>query len=190
MEKQRLAIFDLDGTLFDTKNVNYNAYSKALQNCGFTEKIDYKYYCDYCNGNNYKVFLPQIVNGITEEEMQKVHNEKKHLYKTFISFARKNEQLFSLIKLIKDEYVVALVTTASGENVNDILREFKVGAMFDFIVTQEDVKSTKPNPECFELAIKLSGVAKENAIIFEDSESGLEAAKASGINFVKVYGYN
>ena len=80
VKKQRLAIFDLDGTLFDTKDVNFNAYNKALLNCGFLRKLDYQYYCDYCNGNNYKYFLPEIIDGISEDEMKFIHNEKKLLY--------------------------------------------------------------------------------------------------------------
>lgn len=47
---KKLAVFDLDGTLFDTKDVNFSAYSKVLEELGYKERIDYKYYCDYCNG--------------------------------------------------------------------------------------------------------------------------------------------
>ena len=61
---------------------------------------------------------------------------------------------------------------------------------FDLIVTQEDVRKTKPDPECFHLAMLKAGIDKENTIIFEDSETGLEAAKASGAQYVQVYGYN
>ena len=46
---KKLAVFDLDGTLFDTKDVNFSAYSKVLEELGYKERIDYKYYCDYCN---------------------------------------------------------------------------------------------------------------------------------------------
>lgn len=190
MKKKKLAIFDLDGTLFDTKNVNFNAYSKALERCGFQEKIDYRYYCDFCNGNNYRTFLPQIVKAISEKEMKAVHDEKKIQYKNFIGLARKNEHLFSIIDLINGEYAIALVTTASRDNTMDILCQFDVVKKFDYIVTQEDVTLTKPNPECFERAVQLAGVDRENAIIFEDSETGVKAAEASGINYVKVYGYN
>lgn len=190
MKKNKLAIFDLDGTLFDTKNVNFNAYNQALLNCGFSEKIDYKFYCDYCNGNNYKIFLPRIVKKISEEQLEAVHEEKKRLYKSFLGMARMNKHLFSFIKLIRDEYAVAIVTTASKTNSYEILKEFNVTDEFDYIITQEDVGNTKPDPECYELAIKRAELNKADAIIFEDSETGLKAAEASGINYVRVYGYS
>lgn len=188
--RNKLAIFDMDGTLFDTKNVNYTAYSKALKECGFAVSIDYKYYCEFCNGNNYKIFLPEIVKGITEEELQAVHEKKKRLYVEYLKLARVNEHLFAMIELIRAEYLIALVTTASHKNVNDILNEFNVLSMFDFIITQEDVEKTKPDPECFLKAIEKSGIDINHTIIFEDSETGLKAAKLSGANYVKVYGYN
>lgn len=189
-KKKKLAIFDLDGTLFDTKKVNYTAYSQALAECNLHCGIDYQFYCDFCNGNSYRVFLPQIVLGIMEAEMQKVHEAKKRIYKNCLAHARKNEHLFSIISLIKREYLVAVVTTASRENTEDILNCFGVKDMFDFIITQEDVKNTKPEPEGFWRAMSMAGVPPEDTIIFEDSETGVKAASASGAKYVKVYGYN
>ena len=190
MHKDKLAIFDLDGTLFDTKNVNYLSYSKALAECGFASDIDYKYYCDFCNGNSYKTFLPKIVPSISADDMTRVHNAKKAFYRDFLGKAKMNAHLFAFIDAIKEKYQVALVTTASRENVEDILNYFDVSSHFDIRITQEDVTRTKPDPECFELAVKMAGVEKKDAIIFEDSIEGLNAAEASGIQYVKVYGYN
>jgi len=190
MEKNKLAIFDMDGTLFDTKNVNYKAYSRALEESGFTVGIDYKYYCEFCNGNNYKVFLPILVPEITAEKMQEVHDRKKQLYAGYLNNARKNEHLFSMIDLIKEEYYVAMVTTASRKNVDDILSTFGVSEVFDFVFTQEDVKKSKPDPEGFLLAMEKAGVDNEDTLIFEDSDTGIEAAQRSGANYMRVYGYN
>lgn len=187
---KKLAIFDLDGTLFDTKDVNFRAYSKAIQECGYQADIDYKYYCDFCNGNNYKTFLPVLIPKITPQGMQAIHDAKKRLYASYLKYAVKNKSLFSLIESIRGEYVIALATTASRENVDDILKEFRVAEEFDIIITQEDVINCKPAPECFLLAMERSGVMAENTIIFEDSETGLKAAEASGADYVRVYGYN
>ena len=82
------------------------------------------------------------------------------------------------------------MTAASRTNTEDILRVFKEDNAFDFIITQEDVIYTKPDPECFLNAVSRAGVSLENTIIFEDSETGLKAAEKAGAKFVKVYGYN
>lgn len=189
-KRNKLAIFDLDGTLFDTKNVNFNAYSQAIGECGFKVDIDYQYYCEFCNGNNYRTFLPTIITNISDQDMQRIHDIKKELYPNCLCYAEKNEHLFSLISLIKEEYVIALVTTASRKNTNDILQHFGVASHFDFIICQEDVCETKPSPEGFVKAMEIAKVDKNNTIIFEDSEVGLRAAEESGAKYVRVYGYN
>ena len=52
----KLAIFDMDGTLFNTNNINYYAYKEALDK--YNVSIDYEYYCRFCNGRHYLDFLP------------------------------------------------------------------------------------------------------------------------------------
>ena len=66
----KLAIFDMDGTLFNTNNINYYAYKEALDK--YNVSIDYDYYCNYCNGRSYKVFIPPLVNN-DEEKVQDIH---------------------------------------------------------------------------------------------------------------------
>ncbi len=190
MNKRKLAIFDLDGTLFDTKDVNYFAYREAIKCCGFSAEIDYGFYCSYCNGNHYKEFLPVIIPGISESEMRKIHEYKKKVYAEYLPYAKKNHSLFDLISSIKSDYKTALVTSASRKNVNDILGTFQVYGLFDFIVTQNDVKRCKPDPEGFLKVIKESGVSLDRTIIFEDSKTGIIAAKQSGANYVQVFGWN
>ena len=188
--KRKLAIFDLDGTLFDTKNVNYNAYCRALNECGFRTNLDYDFYCKYCNGNHYSIFLPKIISNIREDELEKIHKLKKFFYKEFLHLAIRNEHLFSFIESIKEDYYIALVTTASYENTRDILQKFHSLNYFELLITQEDVIKVKPAPEGFIKAMDKFDVLPENTIIFEDSDVGIEAAKLSGAKYIKVYGYN
>lgn len=190
MNEKKLAIFDLDGTLFCTKDVNYHSYQKALNECGINIKIEYNFYCEYCNGNSYKVFLPKIIPDISNEVLEKIHNSKKVLYNDYLKYAIKNEHLFNIIKLIKTDYIVAIATTASKENTMDILRYFNVENIFDYILTKEDVNEPKPSPEVFNKLMEITGIDKSNTVIFEDSKTGLKAANKSGANVIRVYGFN
>ena len=187
---KKLAVFDLDGTLFDTKDVNFSAYSKVLEELGYKERIDYKYYCDYCNGASYKDFIPKILGDISKESLEAIHRRKMELYPSFLGKARMNESLFSLISTMKGEYTIAVATTASRKNVFDILDCFSVRHCFDFFITKEDVTRVKPDPECYLKAMEKAGAGKGDTIIFEDSETGLMAAEASGADYLRVYGFN
>ena len=188
--KNKLAIFDLDGTLFNTKDVNYNAYQAAIKMTGIDANINYNDFCNIYNGKNYKDFLPKIIPDILEEQMKNIHNQKKEIYKKYLNKAKKNDMLFSIIKEIREEFYITIVTNASQKNVNNILENFSVKDLFDLLITQEDVKNPKPSAEGFIKAMNYFNISQENTIIFEDSEIGIQAAINSGANYVKVYGYN
>jgi len=174
--KQKLAIFDIDGTLYDTNAVNYAAYAQAMREYGYT--LNYDYYCQKCNGRHYKMFFPEI--GIRLEDYTSIHERKKALYVRYINKARENLHLFNIIDAIKDEYYLAAVTTASRKNCEDILQGFKRIALFDLVLTHEDINKVKPDPEGFLKAMDYFAICKENTMIFEDSDEGMAAAKATG----------
>lgn len=183
----KLIITDLDGTLFDTKDVNYFAYKEALEAYGY--KLDYQYYCNFCNGRHYTDFLPQITTA-DEGILLELHKIKKALYKKYLSRAVPNQHLINIIKLLKLEYRTALVTTASKENCLQLLEQFQLVDMFDLILTQDDITKIKPDPEGFLKAMNYFNAKSKETIIFEDSDVGLEAAKRTGAFYYKTYGYN
>ena len=183
----KLIISDLDGTLFDTKDVNYYAYKEVVEEFGYD--LDYRYYCEFCNGRHYMDFLPQITTT-DEKILSEIHQKKKQFYKKYLNCAIPNQHLINIICVLKTEYKTALVTTASKENCVQILEQFGLLDLFDLILTQDDISKPKPDPEGFMKAMKYFGVKPDETIIFEDSSVGLEAAKRSGAFYYKTYGYN
>ena len=174
--KSKLAIFDLDGTLFDTGGVNYYAYKDALLPYGV--RLDEEYFKTRCNGRHYTEFIPVIMG--TAEHLEPVHKAKKAAYAGNLDKARMNKSLFDIIQGIKSEYYCAIVTTASRHNAIDILSYFCVEDFFDLMITQEDITKVKPDPQGFLMAMEHYGVSAENTMVFEDSDVGIQAARASG----------
>ena len=175
--RNKLAVFDLDGTLFNTQEVNFYSYAEAANRLGYC--IPRQQFLEITPGKNYKEFLP--VFGITDlKNIEQIHDLKKQLYSNNIDKVKKNSILFQLIETLKKDYIIALATTASRKNTLDLLKYFQVENIFEIIITQEDTKKLKPDPECYLLAMKKARVAAESTIIFEDSEIGLQAAKSSG----------
>lgn len=183
----KLIIVDMDGTLFDTKDVNFHAYRQALAEHGFG--LDYEYYCSFCNGRHYTQFLPQITTG-DKQILSAIHARKKTLYPQFLAKARPNEGLVDILRALRGTYRTALVTTASKTNCYDILNHFQLAELFDLVLTQDDITRSKPDPEGFQKAMAHFGVTAEDTIIFEDSDVGLEAAKQTGASYYRTFGFN
>ena len=180
--KKRLAMVDLDGTLIDTLEANYYAYKLALNEQGI--EITREQYKRYCDGYSYKKFLPQIMGRDCNIEM--LHNRKTELYTSCLQYAHVNKHLVTILRAIKNEYYIALVTTASKKNVQNIIEFFMLGDLFDIIVTQEDMTRCKPEPDCYVHTRLKFNVTIENTIIFEDSEAGMRAAIGSGCDVYRL----
>jgi len=179
----KLAIFDMDGTLFNTNEINYYAYKEALEK--YNVSIDYEYYCNYCNGRHYKVFVSPLVNNDTQK-IEDIHNIKKAAYSKYLDKVKINVHLFNIIDKLKSDYKIALVTTASKKNTYDILEYTNKKDLFDLILTSDDINKPKPDPEGFLLAMNKFNASPKECIIFEDSDVGIEAAKKTNSTVFKI----
>ena len=175
--KHKLAMVDLDNTLVFTMEANALAYARALGEAGFT--LSREDYAASCDGRSYRDFLPEIM-GAGNPDIERVHARKIALYAECLKAAVLNERLLDVLRGLRGEYILALVTTASRPNVEGVLRHFGLEDFFDLVVTQEDVKIAKPDPGCYNELIARCGVKREDCLIFEDSASGVAAALASG----------
>lgn len=182
----KLIMVDLDGTLVDTKDINYHAYKDALAKHGY--EMDYDYFCAYCNGRHYLDFIPQIVKD--ESIYTDIHKTKKASYSSYLKYARVNTFLVNLLKQAKATSKVALVTTASRQNCMELLEHCQLTELFDLVLTREDVEQSKPNPEGFLKAMAHFGAKAEETVIFEDSSVGMEAALAATTTVYRTYGFN
>ena len=181
-----LACFDMDGTLYDTRTVNFKSYQYALNQFGFD--LSYDFFVHSCNGKHYRSFLPKLMEN-ANELIEEVHAIKKNIYNRFLWEAKRNDHLYDILISIRNSYNTAIVTTASSKNTMDILTFFGDEKYFDLILTQEDIKKKKPNPEGYNRAMKHFGNMPSETIIFEDSEDGVEAACRSGAFLYIVKGF-
>jgi len=182
-----VVLFDLDGTLFDTREVNYRAYAKAVEDFGY--HLDREFFINECNGKHYKTFIPMVVDDISLYDA--IHDRKKCYYAMFLSVARVNNELFAEIERLRLEGVkIGLVTTASKKNTMEILNAFEKTKCFDLILTQEDVDHKKPDPEGYLKAMKCFGVEGSDTVIYEDSKDGIEAGIRAGATVKQIVGYS
>ena len=175
--------FDLDGTLVDTHQANFEAYRRAVQEVSGAE-LTFEQFTRSI-GNVAKTFLPWFAPGLQEADYQRMANLKAHYYKDLMHLTRLNAELVDFMHSMKNVQMV-LVTAAKRVNAQAVLAHHGISDAFAYIITAEDVEHSKPAPDAYILALKRTGLQADEALAFEDSETGIRAAEAAGIRVVPV----
>ena len=97
-----------------------------------------------------------------------------------------HHHLFHIIRLVREEYHTAVVTTASRKNTEEILSAFQVRGLFDHVLCAEDITSVKPEPEGFLKVMSHFGADAKHTVIIEDSDVGIEAASKTGASVLVI----
>lgn len=175
--------FDLDGTLADTHRANYEAYRGALKDYGVELTYD-----EFKKSIGYQAntFLRWFAPGLSDEDYQQIALRKAELYQVAVKEYVANVHLIEHLQYLKKSHTIILVTTAKKRNAKAVLCHHGIEDCFDHIVSAEDVKVSKPSPECYELALKICNIKPSEALAFEDSQPGVEAAEKAGIPVITV----
>lgn len=80
----------------------------------------------------------------------------------------------------------AIVSSASNYQIEKLIAACKLEDKINFYISGEDFEKSKPNPAVYEAAAVKSGVGKENILVIEDSEVGIEAGKEAGLVVVAI----
>ena len=183
-KKSKLALVDFDGTLFDTWYASCCAYNHALEEYGLY--IEPEYFREHCDGGYYRNFLRETLGARYDELFEPVHDKKVADYRLFYGLMKENTPLMELLSALSDEYYVVIVSTGSKKSMTEILEHFGRLEIFDGIVDQKEVERKKPAPDAFLKAMELYGIGPENTVVFEDSQLGVDAAKAAGLQYFRV----
>ena len=183
MAQVKLLITDFDGTLVDTFEANFLAYQKAFDKygLGLTEQQSRD-----CFGFRFDDFMAD--SGIKDDETKQfIRLAKGEFYPLYFDKLHVNHSLLNLLKTFKQSGgLTAVASTARKENLMNALNYIDAADAFSLILAGEDVKHGKPNPEIYNTVLERLNILPSEAMVFEDSLVGIEAAKQSGINFVIV----
>ncbi len=180
----RLLLIDFDGTLVDTRQANYRAYRDVLGEMRI--RLDETTYLENYFGMRCGEFLRRM--GLTDSyEIDRLRRRKIEIYPEHFHTVRLNEWLWNFSQdFRKQGGKVWIVSTGQTDNIHNVMEHLNITNYFDRVMTGADVMSSKPSPECFLKAMAAEGCKPEETLIFEDSATGLEAARASGAQYIKV----
>ncbi len=174
-------LFDLDGTLADNEHIKAAAFSRAVEKFGGKSSPTIYEKVMGMSG-------PVIRNRfITESKIQVDSDEYFEVFKSIYEDLLKTKLeirpgIGSFLKDIRSAGLkIAVVSSAYKGAVNWIIKTSGLSKYMDAVITGDDVKNKKPDPDCFLFALDTLTLSKEHAVVFEDTEVGLRAAQNAGI---------
>lgn len=183
MTQVKLLITDFDGTLVDTFEANFLAYQKAFEKYDLV--LTEQQYRD-CFGFRFDDFMAHM--GIVDDETKHgIRQAKGDFYPLFFDKLVINQSLLHFIKAFKQSGgLTAVASTARKKNLMNALNHIGAIDAFSLILAGEDVKQGKPSPEIYNVVLEKMKILPSEALIFEDSPVGIEAAKAAHVNYVQI----
>ena len=179
-------IFDMDGVIFDTELVYLEIWSKVFEKYGY--KLQKEVYAEVLGTgreNVKKVFLNNYGNELPIDKMYREKDED--LEKAVDKGIPLTQGAYEILSYLKNNnYKIALATSASKERALKQLRYADIEKFFDVIVSRDDVKETKPNPDIFLKAAKKLNFNPNECIVIEDSSAGIKAAFNAGMAGIHV----
>lgn len=179
-------IFDLDGVITDTAKFHYQAWKALADSLGIS--ID-ETFNETLKGISRMDSLDRILahghreNAFTPAEKEALAQQKNDHYVQLLEHLTTEDVLPGVVPLLQQaqaRHIPCAVASAS-KNAPLILEKLGVRAYFATIVNPDSLSKGKPDPEIFLAAADSIGVLPQNAIGFEDAQSGIDGLKAAGI---------
>ena len=179
-------IFDLDGVITDTAKFHYQAWKALADSLGIP--ID-ETFNETLKGISRMDSLDRILahghleNAFTPAEKEALAQQKNDHYVQLSEHLTTEDVLPGVVPLLQQaqaRHIPCAVASAS-KNAPLILEKLGVRAYFATIVDPDSLSKGKPDPEIFLAAADSIGVLPQNAIGFEDAQSGIDGLKAAGI---------
>ncbi len=182
---KKYILWDHDGVLVDTEYWYFKSTQRALAELGVTlEK---------------KLYLQRMVHGLSSWDLAleagldpgdvvRKRQQRDVYYREYL--AREDIEIPGVLEtlaLLAQRYQMAIVTTSKGADFQVIHKHRQIVPFMDFVLLREDYEKSKPDPEPYLLALQRFGATAQECLVVEDSQRGLQAAMAAGIDCAIVY---
>ncbi len=182
--RHRALIFDWDGTLADSQAVNYAVLRDALaeHDCELAEP-----WFAARTGTSTRDMVAMIALLHDRPlDPDVVAARRDAMYLTRVHEIGTFNDVLAVLHSARPHRATALATGGERRTVLPTVHALRLADAFDVVVTRDDVSAGKPNPEVFLLAAARLCIHPSDCLVYEDSNEGLEAARAAGMDAIDV----
>lgn len=192
----RAVIFDFDGVITDSEVLHLRSFNKALAT--YRVEIAKKdYYKDYLGLADVDLFNLLADKGLLKADAHQIQNLFEQKKQIFENLAMTEGQIIEGVRdflemLEQNNVLMAICSGALLSEIELVLEKARLRSFFEVVVSAEQVRKGKPDPEGFLLSLqklnekKCNSIQPSQCIVIEDSHWGLEAAKAAGMHTIAV----
>ena len=188
--KFRYAFFDFDGVIVDSEPIRLNTYKNLFRKFyDIDVEINKHQMVGKSENNN---LLELLKSNHLDCDQKIINNLKINRSKMLINLAKKGFPIIENIMRIIDGLIcmdtpMAIVTNSTYDYIIAALDGIKVDRNCFYIVACNDVSLPKPDPEGYLKALREFACENTEVLAFEDSPSGIKAAKSAGLETVAVH---
>jgi beta-phosphoglucomutase family hydrolase len=185
MVMNRAVLWDMDGTLVDSAEYHWQAWRDTMTREG--PPIRYEQFQASFGQRNDSILRQWLGERATPELTRRIGDAKEALYRQHV----REQGIAALpgalkwVKLLhRQRWREAIASAAPRANIETILEVLQISPCFQAIVSADDVRRGKPDPEVFLVAAAKLDVVPKHCIVVEDAEHGIEAARAAGMKSI------
>lgn len=177
LDKIECVIFDMDGVMFDTERLAEKIWLgifkeyKLLPNKTFMDSIKGRNISD-----SKKLFEQFYGSNIDFIELKNLRDQRLEYELRCNGVPLKNGLIETLNYLKANNKKIALASSSNKKLIMDNLKDTKLTNYFDYIVSGEDFRQSKPNPEIFLNCSNHFNISVDKCLVIEDSKAGVDAA--------------
>ena len=187
MAAVRAVLWDMDGTLIDSEEFHWISWRNTLAAEGIA--ITHEQFLSSFGQRNDSVISQWLGAAATSERAEEIGSAKDELYRYLV---RRNgisplPGVASWVhRLHEHGWLQAIASSAPRANVEVVLEALAAAHCFQGIVSAEDVRSGKPDPEVYLTAASRVGASPDRCIVVEDAVTGIEGARSAGMRSIGV----
>jgi len=183
----RAVLWDLDGTVLDSRAVHWDAWRTYAEEQ--RRPMTLEFFTETFGFRNEIILRRHFGAQLSDADVERMSLAKEELYRGLLRRAglKPLPGVREWLEWARAKgFSQALASMAPRANIDVTLAALDLSDTFQAIVSAEEVRRGKPDPEVFLLAAQRIGVLPPHCAVIEDSPQGVEAARRAGMTSIGV----